>query len=83
MILIHCLLLRGGVVQGVPCTASIFLSIVCSLSDFQPFVFHLPQLSGSDRQTTSCEAGEIWREMVFIFYLRSISFHTCREFNML
>jgi hypothetical protein len=50
------------------------LNYCASPSEFWSFLIHPPELSGSNLQTPSSEAGETWREMAMDFADLSISF---------
>jgi hypothetical protein len=72
------LLLRGGIAQGVPSLATIFLSIVRSPSKFSSFLIHPPELSVSDQQKRLVAKQREINDRKLC--RRSISFIFCRLF---
>jgi hypothetical protein len=58
-------LLRGGIAQGVPSTATIIWSIVRSPADFLLFLFHTPVLSGKYQQGYLVAKREKFGDKVF------------------
>jgi hypothetical protein len=58
------LLSRDGITQGVPCTATIFWSIVRSTPKFHSFLIHPSRLSGSNHQRhLVANQVKIWLEI--------------------
>jgi hypothetical protein len=78
IILLLRLLLRRGIAQGVPSTATIFLSIVRSPSKFSSFLIHPPEVSVSDQQKRLVAKQRDINDRKLC--RRSISFIFCRLF---
>jgi hypothetical protein len=77
------LLLPGVITQGVPCTVTIFRSIVHSPSEFWSFLIHPPELSGRNRQRQLVvKQGGSWWEIAMNFASVVSLSYTSGFFNM-
>jgi hypothetical protein len=78
------LVLRGGMVQGVPCTATIspFLIYCESPSEFQSFPIHPPELSGNYEQRYLLVKQELVEKLQLNFDYEVFNFIHLGFFNV-